>query len=306
MVPAHVTAFFAPHRTDEPATSGATGAGLALADGIETTVEPLAEDSGAAEASGTADGGGGGGGGDTDDEDDHDDSPTTPHVVTLDGERATIEAVEHTLATLGVPRSRIRVRSAVPVASGFGVSGGAALGAAVAAARVYDLPRTVDELVAVAHAAEVRAGTGLGDVVGAAHGGVPLRLAPGDPDHGRVDGLPARPRVEYVSFGDRSTAAVLADDTTAVTAAGERALDRVRETPRLQTVLSAARTFAREADLLVPAVAEAVEAVRATGGEATMAMLGETVVATGTGLSDAGYDPTVTRVDPTGVRLRRR
>jgi pantoate kinase len=34
-----------------------------------------------------------------------------------------------------------------------------------------------------------------------------------------------------------------------------------------------------------------------------MAMLGETVFALDTGLSDAGYDPSVCWVDPTGARL---
>jgi pantoate kinase len=43
--------------------------------------------------------------------------------------------------------------------------------------------------------------------------------------------------------------------------------------------------------------------VAEAGGEATMAMLGETVVALGTGLSDAGYDPHVCQVHPSGAQL---
>jgi pantoate kinase len=43
--------------------------------------------------------------------------------------------------------------------------------------------------------------------------------------------------------------------------------------------------------------------VAEAGGEATMAMLGETVVALGTGLSDAGYDPGVCRIHPGGATL---
>ena len=44
-------------------------------------------------------------------------------------------------------------------------------------------------------------------------------------------------------------------------------------------------------------------AVWEAGGEASMAMLGETVFALGTGLSDAGYDPRVCRTYPTGASL---
>ena len=270
-VPAHVTAFFAPDRSDDPVTTGATGAGLALADGIETRVTPA----------------------------DGDD-----HHVTLNGGEASVAAVETVLDRLDAPPTRVEVSSAVPVGAGFGVSGGAALGTALAVADRYGPPRTTASLVAVAHAAEVTAETGLGDVVAAAAGGVPLRLAAGDPTHGRVDTVPARGRIEYVSFGELSTAEVLADDTAPVTAAGERALDRLRAEPTLPRLFDLARTFTEETDLLVPAVREAVEAVAAADGDAAMAMLGRTVVARGTGLSDAGYDPSVTHIDPAGARLR--
>jgi pantoate kinase len=67
--------------------------------------------------------------------------------------------------------------------------------------------------------------------------------------------------------------------------------------------MDAARGFAREADLLVPEAAEAIDAVDAAGGEAAMAMLGRTVFALGTGLSDAGYDPEACRIDAAGARL---
>ncbi len=207
------------------------------------------------------------------------------------------------LERLGVPPAAVRVSAAVPVAAGFGVSGGAALGTALAAADCFGLAVTRRELVAAAHAAEVTAGTGLGDVVAAARGGVPVRLAAGGPDQARLDRLPARGRIEYVSFGELSTAAVLADDTQPVATAGTTALDRLRATPTLEELFAAGRAFATAADLFVPEVRDAVDAVQAAGGEATMAMLGRTVIARDTGLSDAGYEPSVTRIDPTGARL---
>jgi len=68
--------------------------------------------------------------------------------------------------------------------------------------------------------------------------------------------------------------------------------------------MEASRRFAHEADLLDGEVAEAVDAVADAGGEAAMAMLGRSVFALDTGLSDAGYDPEVTAVDAAGARLR--
>jgi len=139
--------------------------------------------------------------------------------------------------------------------------------------------------------------------VAQARGGVPIRVEPGAPPHGSLDGVPATARIEYVSFGELDTRSVITGGTDALSAAGEAALRDLVEEPTLQTLFAAAREFAREADLLVPRVEAAIDDVRAAGGDACMAMLGETVVALGTGLSDAGYDPAVCRVHPGGSSL---
>jgi pantoate kinase len=295
-VPGHVTAFFSACPADRPAAAGSRGAGLALTDGVEVTVEMPSTD-----------------GRDMD-------GPALTSL-TLNGERATIGAVADVLDGLDV-RGRVALETPLPVGAGFGVSGAAALGTALAANAAADRGRSGNELVRLAHVAEVERGTGLGDVVAQARGGVPIRLAPGAPGHGELDGIPARARVEYVTFGELSTEDVLAGDTDGLSAAGDRALDRLRADPRLPTLMDAARVFAERADLLVPEVAEAMAAVEAIESEgpdvgdgaveaagsdratgAAMAMLGRTVFALGTGLSDAGYAPEVCRIDPAGSRL---
>jgi pantoate kinase len=227
---------------------------------------------------------------------------------TIDAEEGTVDPVEDVLAALGGSGVDVAVETDVPIGAGFGVSGAAALGAALAANDALDRGRSENELVRLAHEAEVTRGTGLGDVVAQARGGVPIRVEPGAPGVGELDGVPAAARVEYVTFGELSTEAVLGGDTSALSAAGEDALDRLREDPRLPTLMASAREFARDADLLVPEVAEAIDAVRESSDApddagAAMAMLGRTAFALGTGLSDAGYDPAVCRTDPAGARL---
>jgi pantoate kinase len=179
-----------------------------------------------------------------------------------------------------------------------------ALGTALAANAACSCGRSENELVTVAHEAEVRAGTGLGDVVAQARGGMPIRVEPGAPTHGRLDGIPARPTIEYVAFGGLSTADVLAGDTTTLTAAGETALDALRSDPTLDRFVAESRRFAHDANLLTDRVATAIDDVRRAGGDASMAMLGETVFAVGRGLSDAGYDPERCRVHPAGATLQ--
>ncbi|MGM0449009.1 MAG: pantoate kinase [Methanobacteriota archaeon] len=289
-VPGHVTAFFSAHPADDPAVAGSRGAGVTLTDGVTVRVS-------ATEGAGDATSGGGdtdvGGAGET----------------TIDGETGSIGAVDDVLAELDAGGADVAVETDLPIGAGFGVSGAAALGAALAANEAFDRGRSENDLVRIAHAAEVDRGTGLGDVVAQARGGVPIRLEPGAPGMGALDGIPADARVEYLTFGELSTEEVLGGDTAALSAAGEQALDRLRADPRLPTMMDAARGFAREADLLVPEVAKAIAAVDTAGSGgrdgpgAAMAMLGRTVFALGAGLSDAGYDPESCRIDAAGARL---
>ncbi|ELY50061.1 pantoate kinase [Natronolimnohabitans innermongolicus] len=269
-VPGHITGFFSAHPDDDPTKAGSRGAGVTLTDGVEVTVEQTT----AAES-----------------------------TIVLDGEELPIDPVETVLETLEVT-ARVEATSDVPLGSGFGVSGAMALGTALAANHVFERALSRNELVTIAHGAEVQAGTGLGDVVAQASGGVPIRLEPGSPQVNRMDAIPARARVEYVTFGELSTADVLSGETDQLTAAGKQALSRVVEEPTLLSFMYASRLFAREAELLTDRVARTIGDVTDADGQASMAMLGETVFALGTGLSDAGYEPSVCATHPAGAMLR--
>ena len=265
-VPGHVTGFFTVNQDDDPTKAGSRGAGVALADGVTVRLEP-------------GDG------------------------VELNGETCDIEAVARVLDALR-STAHVVVETDLPLSAGFGVSGAAALGTALAADAVFDHGLSENELVTVAHGADVQAGTGLGDVVAQARGGLPVRLEPGAPAHGAMDGIPATRDVEYLARGERSTEAVLTGDTEPITEAGRQALSALVAEPTLDTFMHASRQFARETGLLTPEVRETVQAVAEAGGEASMAMLGETVFALNTGLSDAGYDAERCSVSLAGAHLR--
>lgn len=267
-VPGHITGFFSIHPHEIPERAGSRGGGLTLSDGVRVTVEP---------------------------------AETT--TILLNNRQVSMGAVEGVLDRLGVT-ARVIAQTPLPVSAGFGVSGASALGTALAANAVTDGTRTENELIALAHAAEVEAGTGLGDVVGQARGGLPIRIEPGAPPHGRFDGLPVRSRIEYVSFGGLDTATIIGGDTDTLSQAGEDALASLLDRPTLERFMAESRRFACEAELLTDRVAETIEAVQQADGEASMAMLGETVFALGDGLTKAGYDPTVCRIDG-GARLER-
>lgn len=265
-VPGHVTGFFSAYPDDDPTKAGSRGGGIALDDGVVVTLEP---------GEGTA----------------------------LNGRSTTIEAVDRVLDALRAT-ARVAVETDLPVGAGFGISGAAALGTALATNAVFDRGLSENELVTIAHGAEVQAGTGLGDVVAQARGGVPVRLEPGAPAHGAMDGIPDRRPIEYVTFGELPTEEILDGETAELTAAGDRAISALVSEPTLDTFMESSRRFARETDLLTPRVEDAIREVAEADGEAAMAMLGDTVFALGEGLSEAGYDPERCEISLAGAHLR--
>ena len=266
-VPGHVTGFFSSHPHEDPERAGSRGAGVTLTDGVAVEVEPA------------------------------------EHTETrLNGDPVTVEPVDRVLDALSV-RARVTATTDLPLGAGFGVSGAMALGTALAANEAFARRLSENDLITIAHEAEVLSGTGLGDVVAQARGGVPIRLEPGGPSYNRLDGVPAGTRVEYLTFGELSTESVLSGDTERLTEAGLESLSALVEEPTLPTFAFVSRRFAREAGLLTDRVRGVIEDVSDVGGEASMAMLGHTVFALGTGLSDAGYDPAICHTHAAGASL---
>jgi pantoate kinase len=266
-VPGHITGFFTSNPDPDPTKAGSRGGGIALTEGVTVTARPA----------------------------------ETPQVV-LNGEPIEMGAVERVLRALEAP-AEIRGVTDLPLGSGFGVSGGMALGAALAVNEAFDRRLSANELVTIAHGAEVQAGTGLGDVVAQARGGVPIRLEPGGPQDNKLDEIPARERIEYHVIGELETADVLDGETERLTEAGKQALSTVVGEPTMATFMQASRRFSRKSDLLTASVRDVIDDVIAADCTAAMAMLGQTVFALDHGLSEAGYDPGVTSIHPGGAYL---
>lgn len=264
-VPGHLTAFFSVHRYADPRESGSRGAGITIADNVTVTVR---------EGTGTQ----------------------------INGSPTEIEAVEHVIETFDTHLA-VDIETDVPLGMGFGISGAAALGTALAANDALGGGRTEEDLVSIAHVADVEAGTGLGDVVAQARGGVPIRIEPGVVPHGQLDGIPANRRIEYLSLGTMSTPEIIAGDTEDLSALGTDRVEKLLDHPTLDHLFQLGRSFARETGLLDDELATILGDITDAGGEACLGLLGRTVVALDDGLSRAGYEPSVTTIDPTGATV---
>lgn len=169
------------------------------------------------------------------------------------------------------------LNSDVPIDYGFGVSGAATLATALAANEAFSLEWTREELVEASHVAEVEAGTGLGDVFVQARGGLVWNVSNG------IQRTDCDTRIEYSTFDGIATDTVLADDRTLerVRTLGQNSLLRFSPDGSLRELLSQSWAFAQQTGLATDRVVDEVQRIEHAGGVGSMAMLGETVVATG-------------------------
>lgn len=215
------------------------------------------------------------------------------HIV-LDGEPTDFAPVEGVLSDLGLS-ARVEITSEIPVGRGFGASGAATLATALAANERFDLGEPRDGLVQAAHRAEMAAGTGQGDVFVQDVGGLVWNTGAGMGRRERSD------PVTYATFEGISTAEVLGDQAALerITSAGRDALESFDPAMAWADWLDISWEFAAGTGLVTDPVVETVEAVHEAGGAATMAMVGETVIASG----ESSVLPAETAITSTGATV---
>ncbi|NOR60027.1 MAG: GHMP kinase, partial [Methanosarcinales archaeon] len=164
---------------------------------------------------------------------------------------------------------------------------------------------TMEQAAVVAHSAEVVNRTGMGDVAGQYTGGLVIRTAAGAPGVGEVKKVPVDAmEVSWVCLGEISTSSVLDDEKNMerINILGRQALKALLKRPGLEHFMSLSRDFAFETGLVSPGAANAIEAVEAAGGMASMAMLGDTVFALGDGSALIEFGPVgSSRIGTTGA-----
>ena len=251
--PGHVTAFFEVCEDADPRKKGSRGAGLSLSLGV-TTVARVRD-------------------------------ATRPSLeVLVNGKHAKAEVTGAAARkVLGDRPYEVKLLSdtPLPVAQGVGVSSAAALSTTLALDDALGLGMPRDELVALAHVADVEAGTGLGDVVPASLGGMDLRLQPGAPGHAEVRKFDVHRDLFLAVVGpELLTRSVIRDPArvAAINRYGGACVEAFAQEPSLGKLFDLGNRFAEETGLASRAVLEVVRASRMFG-RAAMAMLGNSVFA---------------------------
>lgn len=289
--PAHITGFFAAISDPDPVKAGSVGCGLCLEAGVTARVTTGTTDTpGTTSTTGIPDITGPGA------------------LISLNGKQIHLPTVEYVIESLlGTGHSRLVIDLAadVPLGYGFGVSGAAALATALAVNTNSGQGLTLEQVAVVAHCADVVNRTGMGDVAGQYTGGLVTRTAAGAPGVGAAEKVPVGAiDVSWVCLGEISTPSVLDDEKTMerINILGQRALKALLRRPGLEHFMSLSRDFAFGTGLVSPRAADAIEAVEAGGGLASMAMLGDTVFALGDGSALMEFGPIgSSRIGTTGA-----
>lgn len=259
-VPSHITGFFAAKRQEDLIKSGSIGCGLCLSLGATTTVQ--AADETEILLNGQAS-----------------EAPVSRFVVEKMEGMAQSKSESESKSPV-----RVKTQLDMPLGAGFGASGAGALGAAYALNAYLDLGLTANGAAAVAHVAEVSHRTGLGDVIAQNTGGLVIRLEAGAPGRGVVDRIPVQQlEISYVVRGPISTKEILSDPKAMgeVNREGEACLKELLKRPNLKEFMVLSRRFTSRIGLASDWALDAIEAVEAAGGMASMIMLGDSVFAIG-------------------------
>jgi pantoate kinase len=198
----------------------------------------------------------------------------------LNGVRSSAPVTRKVVERLAPSPVRVETELLMPQGSGFGASGAGALSSAYALNEAFGLGLFASCVGEAAHVAEVVSGTGLGDVIAQNTGGLVVRLSPGAPGLGVVDRIPVPSLVvDCLVRGPLSTEEVLSDPGTMreVNREGEMALKELLKRPTLERFVSLSWEFAQRSGLARGWMEDAVEAVKACGGMASMVMLGDAI-----------------------------
>ncbi len=205
--------------------------------------------------------------------------------ILLNGKVEAAEVTDMAVRSFLDQPAEVRVDSRVdlPISQGFGMSGAGALSTLFAMNEAMGYDRSPVELASIAHVAEVRCKTGLGDVYPQLLGGLDFRERAGAPPYGKVHKMPLDTELILCVLGPpMATRSILTNEMVvrSINGVGKRCVDRFLKRRDLENLLSLSWLFARQTVLATSEVHAAV--LKASlHGVASMCMLGNSTFAIG-------------------------
>lgn len=201
--------------------------------------------------------------------------------VIYNGRPITFPTVVSVLSYLTKAPLAVSFETDLPLGVGFGMSGAAALATAYAVNTLLALGKTPDQLLAIAHRAEIENKTGLGTVGTQYTGGLLIKTKPGIPVSCKKVPFETVPLYSFV-FGAYPTQQVLSKNTDSINDAADAILTQINNNahPTSNQLINASYVFSRRSKLLLPHLDTEIKAIQKNGGYASMHMLGNAIFST--------------------------
>ena len=246
--PGHVSCVFQPFPSSDPVMAGSRGFGIRLSLGAHCTAEPR---------------------------------PDGVVRIVIDGEECQAPVTRHAVLSLaGDMGLDIRISNDLPVSQGFGMSAAGALSAALCVCDILDLPE--HDAVVAAHSSDVCCGGGLGDVVAIAECyDIPIRVLPGVPPYGRMEGMvQGMDNITLAVLGQKMvTGSVLKDPVRMerIREVSGKAMGAFLDEPTVDSLYEQSNVFSSQSGLESPQVHDALGMLHSEGYRAGMCMLGNSI-----------------------------
>ena len=253
--PAHITGFFkAELDGKEPNQLGSLGAGFSIQKGVKTTVNVRSKT-------------------------EHD---INNYAIRVKGfNTGDIRVSEYVLNEFLLDGKYFDVTHEidVPVGYGFGCSGAVALSLAIALNDALKYGYTKTKVAQIAHKAEIKCQTGLGDVLASYHGGFEIRTKSGAPGIGKVQRIIPKEKLEVmiICFNPISTKKFLKEKISLINGLGGKMVQKLVKSQDMDEFQDMSVKFAQYIHVITPKMNKVIKDLHDNGIKCGIALFGETI-----------------------------
>jgi len=167
----------------------------------------------------------------------------------------------------------------VPVGYGLGCSAAVALSLALALNQTLNTGYSKTDVAQIAHLAEIRCKTGLGDVLASYHGGFEIRTKSGAPGVGELEKIDPKENLDalIVCFNPISTKKFLGEKISLVNGLGGKMVQELIKSKDINEFQNKSIKFARYIKVVTPKMEKVVNELRKNGIKCGVALFGETI-----------------------------
>ena len=166
----------------------------------------------------------------------------------------------------------------VPVGYGLGCSGAVALSLGLALNQALNTGLSKEQVGLIAHEAEIKCQTGLGDVLASYHGGFEIRTKGGAPGHGTVKKIKSENySVVIICFSPISTKRFISERLHLINGLGGKMVTRLEQSKNIIEFQDMSLEFAKYVNVITPKMEKVIKDLNRNGINCGVALFGETV-----------------------------